>query len=119
MVNQGQQPLLIQSWLDDGQEDVDPQALNVPFIASPPVSRVDPKQGLTVRLNWDGQPLPTDRESVYWFNALEIPKNKFGRRPKTTPLILSLWWALRSPPGVKSTTLNLIWLHRFPALAMR
>lgn len=77
MVNQGQQPLLIQSWLDDGREDVDPQALNVPFIASPPVSRVDPKQGLTVRLNWDGQPLPTDRESVYWFNALEIPqKNK-------------------------------------------
>ncbi|HGY1165143.1 TPA: fimbrial chaperone [Citrobacter braakii] len=74
MVNQGQQPLLIQSWLDDGHEDVDPQALNVPFIASPPVSRVDPKQGLTVRLNWDGQPLPTDRESVYWFNALEIPK---------------------------------------------
>ena len=77
MVNQGQQPLLIQSWLDNGHEDVDPQTLDVPFIASPPVSRVDPKQGLTVRLNWDGQPLPSDRESVYWFNALEIPgKNK-------------------------------------------
>lgn len=77
MVNQGQQPLLVQSWLDDGHEDVDPQTLNVPFIATPPVSRVDPKQGLTVRLNWDGQALPADRESVYWFNALEIPgKNK-------------------------------------------
>lgn len=77
MVNQGEQPLLVQSWLDDGHEDVDPQSLNVPFIASPPVSRVDPKQGLTVRLNWDGQALPADRESVYWFNALEIPgKNK-------------------------------------------
>jgi len=73
MVNQGTQPLLVQSWLDDGHEDVDPQSLNIPFIASPPVSRVDPKQGLTVRLNWDGQPLPADRESVYWFNALEIP----------------------------------------------
>lgn len=72
MVNQGQQPLLVQSSLDDGHEDVDPQTLNVPFIASPS-RRVDPKQGLTVRLNWDGQPLPTDRESVYWFNALEIP----------------------------------------------
>lgn len=36
MVNQGQQPLLVQSWLDDGHEDVDPQTLNVPFIASPP-----------------------------------------------------------------------------------
>jgi chaperone protein EcpD len=35
MVNQGQQPLLVQSWLDDGHEDVDPQTLNVPFIASP------------------------------------------------------------------------------------
>lgn len=77
MVNQGEQPLLVQSWLDDGHEDVDPQSLNVPFIASPPVSRVDPKQGLTVRLNWDGQTLPADRESVFWFNALEIPgKNK-------------------------------------------
>lgn len=37
MVNQGQQPLLIQSWLDDGHEDVDQQALNVPFIAPPSI----------------------------------------------------------------------------------
>lgn len=89
MVNQGEQPLLVQSWLDDGHEDVDPQSLNVPFIASPPVSRVDPKQGLTVRLNWDGQPLPGDRESVYWFNALEIPgKNKDAEKSNQLQIAL-------------------------------
>ncbi|MDV1637060.1 fimbria/pilus periplasmic chaperone [Citrobacter freundii] len=41
MVNQGQQPLLVQSWLDDGHEDVDPQTLNVPFIASDLPPRLD------------------------------------------------------------------------------
>lgn len=72
--NKGQKPLLTQSWLDDGHDNADPSALKVPFNATPPVSRIEPKQGQTVRLMFNGsEVLPKDRESVYWFNVLEVP----------------------------------------------
>lgn len=34
--NHGQKPLLVQSWIDDGRENVNPQELNVPFMVTPP-----------------------------------------------------------------------------------
>lgn len=43
--NRGNKPLLVQTWLDDGREDVDPQELKLPFVITPPVSRIDPKKG--------------------------------------------------------------------------
>lgn len=73
MENRGAKPLLVQSWLDDGRDSVNPQALKLPFIVTPPVSRVDPAKGQTVRVTWTGQPMPQDRESLYWFNVLEVP----------------------------------------------
>ena len=73
MENRGNKPLLVQAWLDDGRDTTNPQALKLPFIITPPVSRVDAAKGQTVRITYLGQPLPTDRESLYWFNVLEIP----------------------------------------------
>ncbi len=46
----------------------------MPFTATPPVSRVEPKRGQTVKVMYTGATaLPKDRESVYWFNVLEVP----------------------------------------------
>lgn len=73
MENRGNKPLLVQTWLDDGRDTTNPQELKLPFIVTPPVSRVDPAKGQTVRITWLGQPLPQDRESLYWFNVLEVP----------------------------------------------
>lgn len=73
MTNQGKTPLLVQSWLDDGHENGDPAKMKLPFIVTPPVSRLDPAKGQSVRVTWTGQPLPQDRESIFWFNVLEIP----------------------------------------------
>lgn len=73
MENRGTKPLLVQSWLDDGRDTVNPQELKLPFIVTPPVSRVDPSKGQTVRITWTQQPLPQDRESLFWFNVLEVP----------------------------------------------
>lgn len=73
MTNQGKTPLLVQSWLDDGHENGDPAKMKLPFIVTPPVSRLDPTKGQSVRITWTGQPLPQDRESIFWFNVLEIP----------------------------------------------
>ncbi|MDA8505056.1 MULTISPECIES: fimbrial chaperone [unclassified Citrobacter] len=73
MENRGNKPLLVQSWLDDGRDEVNPQELKLPFIVTPPVSRVDPSKGQTVRITWTRQPLAQDRETLFWFNVLEVP----------------------------------------------
>lgn len=79
MSNQGNLPLVVQSWIDTGEQDRDksPDQIRVPFNLTPPISRVDPTKGQTVRIFLTGEQMPLDRESLYWFNVLEIPpKNK-------------------------------------------
>lgn len=73
MENRGNKPLLVQTWLDDGRDTTNPQELKLPFIVTPPVSRVDPSKGQTVRITWLGQNMPQDKETMYWFNVLEVP----------------------------------------------
>lgn len=55
MENRGNNPLLVQSWLDDGRDTVNPQELKLPFVVTPPVSRIDPSKGQTVRITWTQQ----------------------------------------------------------------
>lgn len=73
MENRGNKPLLVQTWLDDGRDTTNPQELKLPFIVTPPVSRVDPSKGQTVRITWLDQNMPQDKETMYWFNVLEVP----------------------------------------------
>ena len=73
MDNRGTRPLLVQTWLDDGRDTTNPQELKLPFIVTPPVSRVEPQKGQAVRITWLGQALPKDKESLFWFNVLEVP----------------------------------------------
>ncbi|WP_105629484.1 fimbrial biogenesis chaperone, partial [Cronobacter malonaticus] len=71
--NKGNQPALVQVWVDDGKTDSNINTVKVPFVVTPPVYRVEPGRGQSVRLVYNGMVLPQDRESVYWFNMLEIP----------------------------------------------
>lgn len=71
--NRGDKPLLVQSWIDDGRDTTNPQEIKLPFIITPPVTRIDPHKGQSLRVTWLGQALPTDRESLLWFNVLEVP----------------------------------------------
>ena len=71
--NKGDHPPLVQVWVDDGKVTGDVNSMKVPFIVTPPVYRVEPGKGQTVRVIYNGMSLPQDRESLYWFNMLEIP----------------------------------------------
>lgn len=73
IMNPGKYPVLLQSWTDDGHQDIKPDAMRTPFILTPPLTRVNADAGQTLRLSYTGAPLPQDRESVYWLNVLEIP----------------------------------------------
>lgn len=71
--NDGTKPSLMQVWMDNGDASITPDKSNVPFVITPPVSRVDPKSGQTISISYINADLPQDRESVFWINILDIP----------------------------------------------
>ena len=74
LTNKNARPVLIQSWIDTGNENTSPEKISVPFVITPPINRVDSNKGQTLRISYTGVPaLPTDKESVFWLNVLEVP----------------------------------------------
>jgi chaperone protein EcpD len=71
--NDSAAPSLVQVWIDDGHPDAKPGEIKVPFVITPPIFRMDPKKSQTLRVIYSGEAVPTDRESVYWLNVLDIP----------------------------------------------
>lgn len=71
--NVGKAPVLIQSWIDNGDAGATPEKMSVPFILTPPINRIEAKKGQTLRLSYTGAPLPANKESVFYLNVLEIP----------------------------------------------
>lgn len=71
--NNGGLPALVQSWVDDGNPDSKAKDKPMPFTLLPPVARIDPGKGQTLRMMYTQDPLPQDRESVYYLNVLEVP----------------------------------------------
>ncbi|WP_195430487.1 fimbrial biogenesis chaperone [Morganella morganii] len=67
------QPALIQVWADDGINVDEINNSKLPFVITPPISRIEPGKGQSIRVIYNGMTLPQDKESVYYFNVLEIP----------------------------------------------
>lgn len=59
-----------QAWVNTEADDT---TTAVPFIASPPLFRLDPGKDQQVQINGLPNSLPTDRESLFYFNIQEIP----------------------------------------------
>ncbi|MGG8255622.1 fimbria/pilus periplasmic chaperone [Klebsiella aerogenes] len=78
--NKGKGPVLIQSWIDNGDANATPDSIRVPFIINPPMNRVDAGKGQTLRISYTGSSvLPSDRESIFWLNVLEIPPSNMNK----------------------------------------
>jgi P pilus assembly protein, chaperone PapD len=72
--NDGQSPMLVQSWIDEGNVQATPDTSAAPFVLTPPIARIDPSKGQALRIRYAGQKaLPQDRESLFWLNVLEVP----------------------------------------------
>lgn len=52
LTNVGNEPSLVQSWLDKGNISSNPNTESVPFIIAPPVTRVEANAGQTLRINF-------------------------------------------------------------------
>ncbi|EAA9524587.1 type 1 fimbria chaperone FimC [Salmonella enterica subsp. houtenae] len=59
---------LVNSWIENsaGQKEKT-------FIVTPPLFVSEPKSENTLRIIYAGQPLPVDRESLFWMNVKAIP----------------------------------------------
>ncbi|EJN02063.1 molecular chaperone [Herbaspirillum sp. YR522] len=76
--NEGKEPSLIQVWLDNGDEKATPDQIRVPFALTPPMFRMDAGKGQTVRMIYNRTPQAEDRETLYWFNMLEVGPKPTG-----------------------------------------
>ena len=76
--NSSTTPSLVQAWLDDGNPRSKPGESAVPFVLTPPLFRLDPTRSQSLRLVYTQDPLPADRESLFWLNVLDIPPRAAG-----------------------------------------
>lgn len=91
MSNTADRPAIAQSWLDDGNPDETPDTIKTPFQITPPIARIEAKGGQVLRIKlMDKAGLPTDRESIWWLNILDIPaiSKKNGKDDNTLQLAI-------------------------------
>ncbi|RQT88267.1 fimbrial biogenesis chaperone [Burkholderia cepacia] len=73
ITNEGKAPALVQTWLDKGDPNASPDNIDVPFTMTPAMFRMEPGKGQTLRMIYSGDPVPSDKESLFWLNVLEVP----------------------------------------------
>lgn len=71
VLNPSSKPFAVQTWVNTIADD---QTTAVPFIASPPLFRLNANKEQQVQINGLPQSLPKDRESLFYFNIQEIPQ---------------------------------------------
>lgn len=76
LANTSSEPVLVQSWVDDGHAEMAPEDVQVPFVVAPAVSRIDPSGGAVLRISRTQSIAVTDRESLFWLNVLETPPRR-------------------------------------------
>lgn len=103
--NDNDHPVLVESWIDRGNMHSTPESVDVPFLITPPLFRMEAKKDQSLRIVFTHEQLPADRESLFWLNVLEVPPRPTGPQAQDQNL---LQLALRSrlklfyrPEGLK------------------
>ncbi|POP78782.1 fimbrial biogenesis chaperone [Pseudomonas syringae] len=69
--NPSDRPFAVQTWVNTEADDT---VTVVPFAPSPPLFRLNPGKEQQVQINGLPHDLPSDRESLFYFNVQEIPQ---------------------------------------------
>lgn len=105
--NNGSQPALVQTWIDEGDAKTTPMTSKAPFVITPPVFRLDPSKGQMLRVVYTGgDSLPKDRESVFWLNVLEIPPEPTASEAEDKQNMLQMAFRSRIKLFYRPATLN-------------
>lgn len=79
---------LVQSWIDSGDEYSTPENSDAPFYLSPPIVKIEGSQGQQLRIKKTDKNLPSNIESVFYLNVLDIPKTfDFSKGKNTIQLV--------------------------------
>lgn len=73
LVNNDNFPNVVQLWTDIDNPQSAPESADGPFVVLPAIAKVKANSGQTIRLIYTGEALPSDRESVFYLNFLQIP----------------------------------------------
>ncbi|CBY86963.1 fimbrial biogenesis chaperone [Haemophilus influenzae] len=91
LTNVGESPALVQSWLDKGDIQSSPDSTQVPFIITPPITRIEANSGQSLRTTFTNtETLAKDRESLFYFNLLDIPPKPSADKLSQNPNYLQL-----------------------------
>lgn len=74
LANTNEYPVIVQTWIDRGEGN--PETASIPFISIPPIFRMELSDIKGVRIIYNKDKLPSDKESLFWFNIYEIPPEK-------------------------------------------
>ncbi|ENU3988023.1 fimbria/pilus periplasmic chaperone [Enterobacter kobei] len=85
-------PYVIQTWFDEGDVNATPaDGRTIPFFTSPQVFRIQAKAGQVIRVTHTGtRALPQDKESLYWFNALQVPPSNLDSEKGQNRMLVML-----------------------------
>ncbi|MGN2414186.1 fimbrial biogenesis chaperone [Pseudomonas syringae] len=81
--NLGKTETLFQAWLSDphdGDGSSPDQSRSLPFVATPPLSRLAVNGRQTLRILYQGAGMPQARESLLHLYVLEVPRRQDGHR---------------------------------------
>ncbi|EPG2415868.1 fimbrial biogenesis chaperone [Stenotrophomonas maltophilia] len=81
-------PVILQSWVDTLDEKATPATTKAPVMVLPPVARVDTGKSQVLRMKLTAVDLPSDRESAYWLNIMEVPSGSAEENSATVHLVL-------------------------------
>jgi len=106
LINSGESATLLQLWTDEGDMTLSPDASITPVVVLPPVIKMFPGEMRSIRLLLSSrQPLPADKESLYWLNIYQIPALKkevnVAERKVILPLRIRMKIFVR-PAGLKA-----------------
>ncbi len=104
--NASDAPSLVQAWLDSGNADAKPGESKVPFVLTPPLFRLDPTKSQSLRMVYTHDPLPQDRESVFWLNVLDVPPRAASKPDLPNQLELAFKHRMKvffRPAGLKGS----------------
>jgi chaperone protein EcpD len=113
--NRSSKPVLVQSWIDNGDAQADPSTTQMPFLVIPPITRVDGASGNTLRvIAVNPATLPRDKESVFWLNVLDVPtKVESGNKNRLQVALQSRIKLFYRPDGLRGLSqrapAELIW----------
>jgi chaperone protein EcpD len=78
LTNNNPHPALVEAWIDDGDPNSTPNTAKAPFLITPPLFRMEVSKDQNLRIVGTPANLPSDRESLFWLNVLEIPPKPSG-----------------------------------------